>query len=194
MRLLEKTFSNLLFVAFSLAGLWIIGFFVFLSAIPTHVVDKNTPTDAIVVLTGDNNRIDTGLSLLKRSLASKLLISGVSEKYAGPTIRRVKRTGLDTQDAVTLGYQADTTMGNALETAEWVSLQNFKSLRLVTSHYHMPRSLLEFKRHLPDTKIIPHPVAPKGARNWWQSPRGFRLVFLEYNKSIVVLTQLLLKV
>lgn len=192
--IIEKTVSNLLVVSLVISGLWIVGFFVFLGNIPTHIYDKNTPTDAIVVLTGDNARIETGLALLKQGLAPKLFISGVEEKFASNTIARVRKKGFKMYSDVTLGYQADTTTENALETAEWITLEKLDSIRLVTSHYHMVRSLLEFKRRLPKTRIIPHPITPIGAQNWWQSPRGIRLVFLEYNKSLVVLAQLLLKV
>src|SRR3546814_14678895 len=57
-----------------------------------------------------------------------------------------------------LGYEADNTRGNAVETAAWMKDQDFTSLRLVTATYHMPRSLLEFRRPMPDIEIVPHPV------------------------------------
>ena len=42
-----------------------------------------------------------------------------------------------------LGREADNTHGNARETAGWMRGEGYRSLRLVTSWYHMRRSLLE---------------------------------------------------
>ena len=52
-------------------------------------------------------------------------------------------------------------MGNAEETAAWMAEGDRTSLRLVTAAYHMPRSLALFRRLMPDTKILPHPVFPE---------------------------------
>ncbi len=52
----------------------------------------------------------------------------------------------------------------------------FHSLRLVTANYHMPRSLLEFARAMPDIEIVPHPVFPEISRgpHWWAAAGEFR--------------------
>lgn len=180
---LDKILSFITFPSLAIAGVWVLGFFVFLSKIPTSVHDRFTPTDAIVVLTGDKDRIPEALALLNKGLAPKLLISGVNPRVKPRLMARILRASVN-KKRITLGYDAHTTSENAEEAEEWISLEDMKSLRLVTSHYHMPRSLLEFRKRLPRTHIIPHPVFPKGSDKWWLSKRGFRLVFLEYNKSI----------
>ena len=48
-----------------------------------------------------------------------------------------------------------------VETAQWMASEGFHSLRLVTASYHMPRSLLEFSRAMPDIGIMPNPVFPE---------------------------------
>ena len=60
-------------------------------------------------------------------------------------------------------------------------------MRLVTSAYHMPRSLLEFRRIMPEMIIVPHPVFPEdyNPRHWWRWPGSPGLVISEYSKYLV---------
>ena len=57
-------------------------------------------------------------------------------------------------------YAATSTMGNAIETADWIKKSGFNSIILVTANYHMPRSLMLFRHIMPEIRIIPHPVFP----------------------------------
>jgi uncharacterized SAM-binding protein YcdF (DUF218 family) len=65
--------------------------------------------------------------------------------------------------------------------------QGLRSLRLVTAAYHMPRSLLEFRRVLPNAEIVPHPVFPEPVkqRGWWPWPGSASLIVSEYSKYLV---------
>jgi uncharacterized SAM-binding protein YcdF (DUF218 family) len=96
-------------------------------------------------------------------------------------------TGL--ADKIILGHEADNTRGNALETAGWMREQGFHSMRLVTSAYHMPRSLLEFSAAMPDITITPHPVFADNVKQgeWWAWPGTASLLAEEYVKYLVVL-------
>ena len=42
-----------------------------------------------------------------------------------------------------IGYLAQDTIGNAEETRAWAQAWGFRRIVVVTSNYHMPRSLLE---------------------------------------------------
>jgi len=79
---------------------------------------------------------------------------------------------------------AENTRGNEIETAVWVYEEDYKSLRIVTANYHMPRSLLEFRSLMPDVEIIPHPVFPDNVKieNWWRFPGSTALIASEFNK------------
>ena len=66
---------------------------------------------------------------------------------------------------IVLGYEATRrSVGNAAETAARMRSRHYSSLRLVTSNYHMRRSLLEFSIALPEADVVPHPVAPNAVR------------------------------
>ena len=174
-------------MAFLAALAWLGGLIWFATTVPQQVEDVATITDAIVVLTGGSERLDTGLSLLRQRLGAKLFVSGV---YRGLDVNELLRLSRQKPDEVecciVLGYAADNTQGNANETAAWIHNQGFHSLRLVTANYHMRRSLLEFHFAMPDVTIIPHPVFPDTVKQgqWWMWPGTAHLLASEYDKFL----------
>jgi uncharacterized SAM-binding protein YcdF (DUF218 family) len=179
--------AAVLVVGLLLAGL-IAGFFHFAASLPEQVAEPARHTDAIVVLTGGSGRVSTGLRLLERRRADKLFVSGV---YKGVDVSELLRVSQQAPGwltcCVTLGYEAETTYGNAVETAAWVQRNGFGSVRLVTAAYHMPRSLLEFRRRMPKVTIVPHPVFPDHVKQdeWWRWPGSAHLLVGEYGKYLV---------
>jgi uncharacterized SAM-binding protein YcdF (DUF218 family) len=170
----------------TLAGAWAAGFLWFVAAaVPERVEDDVTRTDAIVVLTGGRERVATGLALLQSDMAGRLFVSGVAR---GVDLADILRHSSPDQHPrpgqVVLGHAAEDTVGNAVETAGWAAGRGMASLRLVTGAYHMPRALLEFRRALPDTLIVPHPVFPDSvkSREWWLWPGTALLLATEYAK------------
>ncbi len=171
-----------------LALTWIGGLLAFAHSLPRSEPAADGRTDAIVVLTGGSERLASGFDLLRRDLGGKLFISGV---YRGVDVRELLRMSRQAPDdiecCIVLGYTADDTEGNAVETAEWMRQEGFSSLRLVTANYHMPRSLVEFRRSLPEVAIVPHPVSPPNVRlDWWFLwPGTATLIVEEYNKFLL---------
>ncbi|HEV2549847.1 MAG TPA: YdcF family protein [Stellaceae bacterium] len=175
----------------AVAAFWLGGFLWFAQQIPQAVGDLESETDAIVVLTGGSQRVQSGLSLLAAGKAKKLFISGV---YHGTDVAALLRVSHQSPEhvacCIVLGHEADNTLGNALETAQWMRQEGFRSLRLVTASYHMPRSLLEFSRAMPEVRIVAHPVFPERdhADRWWASARPFAHVLAEYHKYLLALS------
>lgn len=193
MGLLARLRARRLLVATGAAAafvlLWLGGLVWFTEEIPTTVDDPDSITDAIVVLTGGSERLNTGLALLAAGRAKKLFVSGVSRGVELNELLRL--VGLATADllcCITLGHEADSTLGNATETAAWMSAQNYRSLRLVTAAYHMPRSLIEFHRAMPGVRLIPNPVFPERVKqDWWRWPGTAALIIGEYHKYVLTL-------
>lgn len=190
-RLRRRRLIRGLLVIGSLAiGAWVAGLVWFVSLLPTAVADSASTTDAIVVLTGGSGRVPQGLALLAQRRAQKLFISGV---YRGVDVQELLRTSQQSPAelacCIALGYEADSTYGNAVETAGWMRANGLRSLRLVTAAYHMPRSLLEFSRAMPEIRIIPHPVYPEHLQSdgWWPWAGSTNLVLSEYSKYLVAL-------
>ena len=171
-----------------LAGLWLVGLLVFAASLPdSDAPPSEDATDAIVVLTGGSLRLDAGIGLLAEGKAKKLFVSGVHQGVEVRELLQQSRRDPGNFDCcIVLGYSADDTRGNALETAEWMGLQGYRSLRLVTANYHMPRSLFEFQAAMPGVRVTPHPVFPEHvmADRWWRFPGTARLVIGEYHKLL----------
>ncbi|MEK9673357.1 MAG: YdcF family protein [Rhodospirillaceae bacterium] len=165
-------------------AIWGIGLFQFAETIPQSVEDQSTKTDAIVVLTGGSGRLDAGLDLLARYMAQRLFVSGV---YRGVDVNKLleisKHRPRDVETRIAIG-NAVNTAENAEETQVWMAKNAFKSLRLVTGAYHIPRSLTEFANAMPDVTVILHPVFPQHVKqdNWWAWPGTASLIVSEYNK------------
>ena len=176
--------------ALGLGLAWFMGFLWFVATLPDKVEDTNSPTDAIVVLTGGSERLSTGMALLEEGKAPKLFISGVHRGVEVSEILKIARSQRpEPVGSVVLGYAADDTVGNAAETAAWIAAERLTSLRLVTGAYHMPRSLTEFRQVLPGTRIIPHPVFPDTvkSREWWRWPGTAALLATEYSKYLAAI-------
>jgi uncharacterized SAM-binding protein YcdF (DUF218 family) len=177
---------------------WLYGLVAFVARLPDHVEDPDRHTDAIVVPTGGSERLAEGVRLLVRGLAGKLFISGVNAQTRLADLiaslpRDIEKPSLALVDCcIVLGHAADSTLGNAAETAAWMRAEGFHSLRLVTADYHMPRSLLEFRHAMPDVAIAIHPVFPDQLRreNWWRSPGTAGLLIDEYDKYLAAYLRL----
>jgi len=178
-----------------LALVWAGGLVWFVGSIPreppaTRNLETLEHTDAIVVLTGGSGRLSAGLELLKAGLAKKLFVSGVYESVDVKELLSLSQLSPDRVECcIVLGYAAADTVGNAFETADWMLEQGYRSLRLVTANYHMPRSRLEFAMAAPGMAVVPHAVAPPNVHlaEWWLWPGTANLLMNEYNKYLVAL-------
>ena len=178
--------TTLAYTTVLLGTFWIIGFIIFSVVAISMKYHPLEDAEAIVALTGGSDRIKEAIRLLQEGKAPFLFISGVNESVTGYHL--LKEISPEWQEKIELGYQAKTTLMNALETAEWVGKKNINSIILVTSFYHIPRSLLEIKTVLPDLKIIPFAVFPKSFgedTNWIHTRYAWQLL-LEYHKFLVV--------
>lgn len=183
-----KAFRLLIGAAGAAVAFFIFGFVVFASVTTREAAAPIEAADAIVVLTGGQQRIDEAVRLLSEGKARRLLISGVDPRISREDARRL--TGLDHRlfdCCVDVGYGARDTSGNADETRDWVGPWGFSSLIVVTASYHMPRSLIELGRTLPTVRLIPHPVVPNSFRTepWWRHVDGARILGSEYVKYLV---------
>lgn len=181
-----KFFAHaLLLLPLTALFLWAAGFVAFTISIYSIKPSINTQkTDAIVVLTGGNHRIKTGLDLWRAGMAPELFITGVNESVTRfDLLNEGQKQGDLPICCLTLGYKARTTKGNARETKEWVKTKDIHSIRLVTSTYHIDRAMLEFSDAIGEKlEIIPHTVEapdyPPESRMFWY------LAFIEYNKIL----------
>ncbi len=174
---------------------WCVALVWFVQNMPSENVPPTVHTDAIIVLTGGQGRVEHGLDMLAAGAAPVLFISGVGqhvtmmqmlEAHASPQIREQI---LIRQPEIVFDYRAANTKTNADEGAEFVRSRNIHSIRLITANYHMARSKLEFAAAIPGVDIVADPVFPEGFRRdeWWRHDNTRRLVFSEFYKYFAVL-------
>lgn len=178
--MIKKLITALYAAIFTLFAFWLIGLLWF--GLNVSVLEPNEPdavTDAIIVLTGGKNRVEEGLKLLQNDRAERLFISGVHEDVKPSDLIQNKK---DASCCVVLGYKASDTVGNGIESAQWIKENDIESIRLVTSNYHMSRSVLIFRHHVPHVDIIRHPIKPENFPTW--SKKFWMTAFSEYNKTL----------
>jgi uncharacterized SAM-binding protein YcdF (DUF218 family) len=147
--------------------------------------------DGIVVLTGGPERISTGVRLLQENAGQRLLITGVHPQTTASQIRLITGTERDLfRCCIDLDKAATDTRGNAAETRRWAMNNNFSKLVIVTSDYHMLRTLMEFSRAMPAVELAAHPVEGSDGRDPWSSLASARLWFSEYVKYLLALVRL----
>jgi uncharacterized SAM-binding protein YcdF (DUF218 family) len=175
-------------LAMSLALVFVGGFLWFLHAVPSEEVALRRDADGIVVLTGGASRIADAVELLAAGHGKRLLITGVHRATSSHEIARVMpRHDRLLKCCVDLDHSAVNTVGNAAETRRWAKDLRFQSLIVVTSNYHMPRTMAELGRQLPDVALIPFPVVSEKLRQepWWDSLSTAKLLFSEYLKYML---------
>ena len=194
MTLLWGALRAVMVVAAACCVSWLGGLIWF--ATPPAADTQAAATDAIVVLTGGSLRLQSGIDLLREGKGRKLFVSGVNQQVDLDDLLGVSGHAPDwALCCIVLGHEADDTFGNAHETAQWIRRQGFRSLRLVTAWYHMPRSLLEFDRAMPEIDIVAHPVFPDQVKQerWWAWRGTAMLLVNEYVKYLGALARPLIE-
>jgi uncharacterized SAM-binding protein YcdF (DUF218 family) len=160
----------------TLALIWLLGFAWFAATLPGPAPLK-ARTDAIVVPTGGPGRIERGLVALRAGAGRKLFVSGVDRQVRPREFAaEYKVTPAEMACCVALGFSALDTRGNARETANWIKDGHYRSLRLVTSDWHMRRSIGEIDHVLPSNVRIVRDAVP--------SQPSLKTLFLEYHKLL----------
>lgn len=165
--------------------LWCSGFLWFsTNAVTTDQMTATIPTaDAIIVLTGDKGRIDEGFYLFATKRAPNMFISGVNRDVTVDALKNRWEGVPLPVCCLDIGYAAENTWGNAIESEQWIRQNKISTVFLVTSDYHMPRARLEFSFLLPDIKIYPHPVyTEKEIRSRYSFTK---ILVGEYHKTVL---------
>lgn len=154
---------------------WLLGFAWFAMFLPQPADDVRT--SAAVVFTGGEGRVARGLDVLARKQAPRLLVSGVGREVKPREFRAEYSIPTDRMACcITLGYESEDTRANADETARWLADSKARSVRLITSDWHMRRAALELARVMPaDFRIV---------RDAVPSQPSFDTLSTEYHKYL----------
>ena len=171
------------------------GFWRFADRVASAAPPQDIRAEGIVALTGGASRIQDALQLLAEGRGRRLLITGVNPATSRRELLRLA-PGLDLlfDCCVDLDRRAMNTIGNAEETRKWAERRGFRSLIIVTSAYHVPRSMAELNRAMPDVELIAYPVPVERLHGpWWRDGAMARLLFGEYVKYVAAVARLRLE-
>lgn len=174
------------------ALIWLVGLFAFADRVRNFTpAPEPTRADGIVALTGPSaERVNVAIRLLEQDKGERVLISGVNREVRRQELRELTPGSNRLFNCcVDLGFEAETTNGNAQEIAAWARSKGYDSLIVVTSDYHMPRSLLEIRGAAPGVELTPYAVSTPSLDNsgWWRAAVTARRMTLEYVKYLAVL-------
>ncbi len=170
-----------------LVGLYLAGFALFAASLPKAPRDLGK-VDGIVALTGGGQRVDAAVALFEKGVGKRLLISGVNPQASKQELKKLAHGRRRFDCCADLGYAAENTFGNAKEAAAWARFYKFKRIVLVTSRYHMPRSMAEFHDVMPEVAVVPYPVEPGLGRDGrWIRLRTMHSEYVKY-LAVTILT------
>lgn len=147
--------------------------------------------DAIVVLMGEDAepRLEAATELFRGGGAPVIVVTGARDgepRHMGAErgARRLLTLGV-APDRILVEPTAMNTVGQAHEVIEMAVLNEWKSLILVASAYHMPRAFLTFLRELRSRAIESglQIIAMASKGSWSGSPKGMRLSRLDLLQS-----------
>ncbi len=166
--------------------LYALGFILFSVTLGRPALDDAEQVDAVVVITGAPGRIEHGLELLADGKVGRMLVAGADPSVTKPDLVRVfggQRRFVSC--CVDLGSESVDTRSNADEAQRWLSRRKFKTLRLVTSDWHMRRARYEFSRVLDDDYTVVSDAV--------RTEPSFMTLFGEYNKYLLRRVSVLLE-
>lgn len=174
------------------ALMWLVGLFAFAERVRGLTpAPEPARADAIVALTGPSaERVNAAIRLLEQDKGRRVLISGVNRDVRRKELRALTPGSTKLFNCcVDLGFEAENTVGNAQEIAAWARAKGYDDLIVVTSDYHMPRSLLEIRGAAPGVRLTPYAVSTPSLDNsrWWRAAVTARRMTLEYMKYLAVL-------
>jgi len=155
-----------------------LGFVLFALTLGKPAPADAAATDAAIVLTGGPSRIEHAIDVVKDHKAKRLLVAGVDPSVTKPDLaRRIKGSRSWLACCVDLGSESVDTRSNAEEAGRWLAGHNYKSVRLITSDWHMRRARYEFDKVLGSKYALTTDAV--------RTEPSFLTLFGEYNKYLL---------
>ncbi len=173
---MTKVFSVILLVSLLLLG---IDLFRFGGHLVQYIQDSNVvklPKDgldfeAVLVLTGDRNRIPKAMKLLHERPSKICIISGANRMATlADLVNQQGKSAVNIHAVwkrILLESRSSSTIENATESLPLLKKHKIRRVLLVTSEYHMPRSTEIFQKSSPDIEFWPIAVPSEVSElNW----------------------------
>lgn len=157
------------------------------------VIDRPSPSDAIVVLAGDmgDSRLNRGLQALKTGLGRELLIDADNRNLVfGKTLAQIAQTyiqGLPPEQAARIHvcpHAAKSTIEESGEVARCLAPLRPRQVLIVTSDYHTRRALSIFEQRLPQYQwsVAAARDETEFRQDYWNNRQSLKTTLLEWMK------------
>ena len=165
-------FGALLLLSYAL------GFVLFAFTLGKPAPTSAPSSDAAIVLTGGPGRIEHAIDVVRDHKAKRLLIAGADPAVTKPDLAgRIRGSRAWLSCCVDLGSESVDTRSNAEEAGRWLARHNYKSVRLITSDWHMRRARYEFQKGLGGKYVLTTDAV--------RTEPSFITLFGEYNKYLL---------
>ncbi len=178
--------NKLLFIVLLLVIFLCIGFIKFYLSIKNYKDEGNINIQGIAVLTGGKGRIAEGIKIFREHPESYLIISGVDKSVETEEI-----IPLDflKNPRVFIDKNSETTLDNAKEIIAWSYKNKIQDILIVTSDYHMPRSLLVLFKKGKGLNFYANPITSSiyFKKNLFRDSKLLQFLLVEYFKYLLYL-------
>lgn len=155
-------------------------------------IEGCTAADVIIAVSGGDTQARTqeAIDLYNNNWAPRLIFSGAALDKSGPSNAAVMKEQAMEQgvpeEAITIEEQSETTKENAENTKDILADENIHTAIVVTSSYHMKRTILEFRERAPNVTFRAHPARSDTQWSvwWWTTPYGWFLAISELTKIL----------
>ena len=172
-------------VALELTGFHQYALYIYNAQEPKGTLDEHQ-IDMVVVLTGSMGRIETAYELMNNKDIPILFISGANSKVSFDILAKKHSWDESFSHRIKIDNVSASTLDNAKLTRTFAIDNGVNSILLVTSIYHLQRSLLSFNKVFrnDNIQIIPYGtyIKPLKRNSWWRDYNLFRSIFNEYFK------------
>ncbi|MGH7753966.1 MAG: YdcF family protein [Gemmatimonadales bacterium] len=159
--------------------------------------DPLAAVDAVIAISGDGReRVGTAADLFRRGYAPWLILSGgpVLARRASGSAQELARFAREfgvPPDRILLDEQATSTVENARGSTRVMQEHGLRSAILVTSPYHMRRSIVIFRSTFAPLglRVLAYPARNSffDLQGWWKIPQRREFVIREYLKLLAFL-------
>ena len=163
---------------------FLVGFVSFFSQIKNYNVANNYNPQGIAVLTGGKGRIAKGIEIFRNNPESYLIISGVDKKVA---IEDVLPKDFLVNPKVFIDKKSETTIDNVNEIVNWSLKNKINDVIIITSNYHMPRTMLILTKKGKGLNFSSYPVTSSIDldENFLKDTKTLKFLLKEYLKYIL---------
>lgn len=162
------------------------------------VADPLEPSDAIVALSGGEDRINEAARLYEEKYGRVVILTETGEflpewnvNYSTLLIAEAVRLGIPSGAIVLTEGEATSTLDEARHVRDLMASRNMQSCIVVTDPFHTYRTRLIFREIFKDSglRVAVQPVQGHWyqSRSWWLTSQGRKATFQEYLKLFAYL-------